>query len=118
MIGHTIDNSLTRGNKNEIMTWGMPDWSSGVDVSVPVEASPYVCDYDGVYVACFIPTQYPTYLYVNGVKTANCFNNSSSNNGNKSSISVFLKKGDSIYFTTAYNGSNLYSSAFYALKGD
>lgn len=30
----TINNSLTRGNKDEIVGWGMPDFSAGVTKSV------------------------------------------------------------------------------------
>lgn len=93
----------------------MPDWSAGVDITIPVQATPYVCPFDGVYCVCFLPNQTISNLYVNGVETANCMHNSTTANANKTSISVFLAKGDSIYFSGAVSAA--YTSTFYPLKG-
>ena len=112
--------NISNVSKETIIGWLEPDWSAGVDIVVPVQATPYVCPSDGVYVADFMHSggnNRTTYLYVNGVKTANCLSNSDSNNRNKSSISVRLKKDDSIYFEYGTTTSNTMSSAFYPLKG-
>lgn len=112
--------NISNVSKETIIGWLEPDWSAGVDIVVPVQATPYVCPSDGVYVADFMHSggnNRTTYLYVNGVKTANCLSNSDSNNRNKSSISVRLKKDDSIYFEYGTTTSNTMSSTFYPLKG-
>lgn len=40
----TIDNSLNRGNKTEIVAWGMPDYSAGVSKS-----GTWTAEYAGIY---------------------------------------------------------------------
>ena len=34
-----IDNSLTRGNKSEIVGWGIPDYTAGVAITSPYTAT-------------------------------------------------------------------------------
>lgn len=53
MIGHTIDNSLTRGNKAEIANWGMPDYSAGLSLSYTDLNSGFTAQYDGVLLCNF-----------------------------------------------------------------
>jgi len=105
--------------KETIISWVMPDWSAGTDIDIPLQATPYTCPTDGVYVANFMHdggNNKATYLYVNGIKTANCLSNSDANNRNKASISVYLKRGDVIYFDYGCtNTSNIYSTTFYPL---
>lgn len=105
--------------KQTIIKICLPDWSAGTDIDIPLQATPYTCPTDGVYVANFMHdggNNKANYLYVNGVKTANCLSNSDANNRNKASISVYLKRGDVIYFDYGCaNASNIYSTAFYPL---
>ena len=107
--------NATSNTKETIVGWGSPDWSAGIDIALPLSGSPYVCPSDGVYCFCFLPTQTKGSLYVNGIKTANCMNNSSDYNSNKSTTSVVLQKNDSIYFDAG--ASYTFSSTFYPFKG-
>ena len=103
--------------KQTIIRLGEPDWSAGVDIEVPVQATPYVCPSDGIYCFCFMPASSQSNLFVNGVKTAVCMRNSSSNNANKASSSAVLQKNDSIYFDVGTTTANTFASTFYPLKG-
>ena len=103
--------------KQTIIRLSEPDWSAGVDIEVPVQATPYVCPSDGIYCFCFMPASSQSNLFVNGVKTAVCMRNSSSNNANKASSSAVLQKNDSIYFDVGTTTANTFASTFYPLKG-
>ena len=53
MVGSVIDNSLTRGNKQEITNWGMPDLDAGISIS-----SPYTIPCDGyLYMSTYSGSQ-------------------------------------------------------------
>lgn len=102
--------------KEIIVSWGMPDWSAGIDIAVPVQATPYICPSNGVYVFCFLSNvSGSTFLYINGVKTANIISQSTNYNRNRQSSSVVLAKDDVIYFNQS--ATDIYSSTFYPLKG-
>lgn len=109
--------NISNVSKETIIGWLEPDWSAGVDIVVPVQATPYVCPSDGIYCFCFMPASSQSNLFVNGVKTAVCMRNSSSNNANKASSSAVLQKNDSIYFDVGTTTANTFASTFYPLKG-
>lgn len=96
----------------------IPDWSAGVDITPPTSSSKYTCPYDGVYIVCFIHSTNSSvsYLVVNGISTANCISQSSANNANRQSASIYLHQGDVIYWTRA--SATLYSSTYYPLSED
>lgn len=103
MIGHAIDNALTRGNKAEIAHWCMPDYTAGVSLSYTDLNSGFTATYDGVLLCCF---------QLNGKVDINenqftCTLNSS----NTPLRTILLKKGDTIKTTTLntnYAGTNIF----------
>jgi hypothetical protein len=92
----------------------MPDYTAGIDIDFPLSATPYTAPCNGVYVVNFYVNNKTTYLYINNIRSAYSQHNSSGDR-DSSSMTINLKKGDTIYWDLNY--SQLYSSTFYPLKG-
>jgi hypothetical protein len=92
----------------------IPDYTAGIDIDFPLSATPYTAPCNGVYVVNFYVNFTTTYLYINNIRSAYS-QHSSQESRDSSSITINLKKGDTIYWDLNY--SRLYSSTFYPLKG-
>ena len=106
-----VDTSNTQWATNACM----PDYSAGINISVPIQTAPYICQYDCYMQGISYKANYNgVYAYINGTKyilgAGNATNISQSNN-----IYLFLPKGTSIYFTDGY----VWASSLYVfpLKG-
>lgn len=77
-----------------------PKYNSGVDITPPTSSATYTCPYDLLYVACIQPNGGNAFLqlYVDNVATGIGFHNSDSYSPLKDSLTVFLKKGQVIYW--------------------
>lgn len=110
-LADKVDTSNTQWATNACM----PDYSAGINISVPTQSAPYICQYD-----CYmqgvtsIAYYYTLDAYINGTKyflgAGNANNITQSNN-----IYLFLPKGTSIYFNDGY----VWASSLYVfpLKG-
>lgn len=109
--------SVASSFKKASVVWGMPDYTAGVDITPPTQSAPYTCPCSLAYVACFVHKGANTLnqLYVNGIATGIGFHNSDSFVPNKDAQTIYLEKGDVIYW--GYASSQLYSSKIYPLKG-
>lgn len=101
-----INNNLTRGNKSEIVGWGMPDYSAGVSWN-----SGLVAD-KNMYVVVELggDTYQGGYLYVNGVAVSRGYAGYST--AAWVMLGVFVKKGD----TVTVDGQNS-NRVYYPLIG-
>lgn len=62
-----LNTKLSRGNKEEIIAWGIPDWSTAVSIQqAQIVGATYTFPYDGVLITSFAPTATAT-LTINGV---------------------------------------------------
>lgn len=105
---------LSRGDKAEIVGWGMPDYSAGIDFARPVEATPYTAPCAGWYVTSFQHLNGEDQLVINGVDSAFAMSSPTSNR-DRCTIVVPLCKGDVIYWKLT--GGTCTTSMFYPLKG-
>ena len=99
-----------------IVGLGMPDYSAGIAVSTPVEASPFVAPCDGLYVVTGLLSNTNATLTINGTISAYTFYMGSANRCN-SALSVPLSKGDICYWDRTFNGFFETSQQFYPFKG-
>lgn len=66
---------LSFGNKQDIISWGMPDYSAGISVS----SFPFTAPCDGIVALCTYKADPGShYLYINGVKIAGQYNSNNS----------------------------------------
>ena len=107
---------LDRSNKQEIISWCIPDYSRGIIPSHPTSSAPFTAPADGIFVDCFYySTENTSTLYVNGVRTKIATRTGASNRDNRSSVTVPLSKGDVIYWSTG--STNTFGIGFYPFKG-
>lgn len=112
----TIDNSLNRGNKTEIVGWGMPDYSAVISVTYPLSSNPYTAPCDGMLCPWGKPSDTPIIPIINGVKQEYLrLAELSTGSGGYQGRSIYLSKGDVIYFDAPY--VKLSGCVFYPLKG-
>ena len=115
-IEEIVVNKLDRSNKEEIMSWGIPDYSRGIIPSHPTSSAPFIAPADGIFVDCFYySSETKSQLYVNGVETEIVMRTGASNRDNRSSVTVPLSKGDVIYWSTG--STNTFAIGFYPFKG-
>lgn len=107
----TIDNSLNRGNKSEVVCWGMPDYGAGVSVSVNQILSGYTAPCDGIL---YTSSGWLT-IKINGNNLPSCNNfNFSGDVVSLQQINFKLCKGDTIVGTGGYVND---SAVFFPYKG-
>jgi hypothetical protein len=115
-VGRIQEQMLTRGNKQEIISWGIPDYSRGITPSHPTSSAPFTAPADGIFVDCFYyNTENTSTLNVNGVQTKIATRTGASNRDNRSSVTVPLSKGDVIYWSTG--STTTFAIGFYPFKG-
>ena len=115
-VGRIQEQMLTRGNRQEIMSWEIPDYSRGIIPNHPTSSAPFTAPADGIFVDCFYySSETISQLYVNGVETEIAMRTGSSNRDNRSSVTVPLSKGDVIYWSTG--STNTFAIGFYPFKG-
>ena len=111
-----LADKLDRGHKEEIISWGIPDYSRGIIPSHPTSSAPFTAPADGIFVDCFYySTGNISHLYVNGVETEIVMKTGDSNRDNRASVTVPLSKGDVIYWGTG--STNTFGIGFYPFKG-
>lgn len=103
--------NASQSAKNKIISWGMPDYSSGISVS----GNGFTASTDGIwYVLAYNTSALFSYIVVNNITTA-CGIGGTSGYQDQSAIALYLSKGDVV--TWSANPSSIYSSTFYPLKG-
>ena len=102
--------------KEASVGWGMPDYSAGIAVSTPIEASPFVAPCDGLYVVTGLLSNTNATLTINGSISAYTFYMSSTNSC-KSAMTIPLSKDDICYWDKTFNAFLKTSQQFYPLKG-
>ena len=114
-IGEQLANKVDTSNTQWATNACMPDYSAGINISVPIQTAPYICQYDCYMQGLSYKSNYSgVSAYINGTEYllggGNASNISQSNN-----IYLFLPKGTSIYFTDGY----VWASSLYVfpLKG-
>ena len=116
-IGEQLANKLDRNNKEEIVTWGMPDYSVGIEVTNLYTANtPYTAPSDGIIVTYQFAPGASIRFTINGVLTAYMLHSETQWAGSKSSITIPLSKGDVIR-SSATSSTALRTCTFYPLKG-
>lgn len=114
-IGEQLANKVDTSNTQWATNACMPDYSAGINISVPTQSAPYICQYD-CYMQGITKKAYYIgfYAYINGTQyilgAGNNYNMIQSNN-----INLFLPKGTSIYFNNDYVMAN--SLYVFPLKG-
>lgn len=112
----SINNSLTRANNKEIVSWGTPDYSAGVAISVPKSSATYTAPSAGIYVLAYEGGSSVSgkhilvndsivyrYQYTSAANPSfNCF--------------VLLDKGDVLSADTTSSPSTIRFSIFYPMK--
>lgn len=117
MFNSSLNNSLGRGNKEEITTWGIPDYSAGISLNISEES--YTAPMNGIiclYVY-FGGVSYSKDITINGVFFGHLYANPSGNwEGNGYSIIIPVSKGDIVAGLPTYT-QNSPKKVFYPLKG-
>lgn len=108
--------SASQSAKNEIISWGMPDYSLGISVTYPLSGNPFTAPSHGIFCAWGKPTDNGIIPIINGVeqsylRLAELANKS----GGYAGRSYLLSKNDVIYFSTSYEDLN--GCTFFPLKG-
>lgn len=108
----TIDNSLNRGNKSEIVGWGMPDYSA----TVSSVGNNYKAPSDGIFWFSINNSNSSRNIGIipNGSNQV-VFYNAYNSYGSAGGFPVILAKGDKIIITETTAG--LSGSYFVPLKG-
>ena len=116
-IEEKLVDKLDRNNKEEIVSWGMPDYSSGISANgLYTSTNKFVAPCDGVLIYfAWCATESLT-LYVNDTPISNGYG-SSLGYGSAYPITLFLNKGDTYYQSSAVNVRPNPDCAFYPLKG-
>ena len=109
-----LSNKLGFEDKELLAGLVMPDYSAGISVTYPVQATPFVAPKDGVYITCFVVNGTQNYLYINGKKTGYC-QNIGGQYRDAGTFCIPLQKGDSVYWSVASTAST-YTSVFYPFK--
>ncbi len=98
----TIDNSLNRGNKAEIIGWGMPDYSAGVSKG---NSGTFTAEYDGYFMIFFgAATDVEGNFYIDD----KWFYGRVHNSEEVQMIAVPVKKGSTVRLVSANRGSVFY----------
>lgn len=105
--------NITPLGREIAINWGMPDYSRSFSIPIPLNTSPYTCQYACEYDFMFIPRD-KGFLVVNNVTTGIGMSVSSNYGSNRSSAKARLSKGDIIYCT---NVSTELSSKITPLRG-
>ena len=113
--GPTLENSLTRANKKEIITWGTPDYTAGVSISIPQEGNSITISKN-----CLLHILNPNYsgnietkININGSWVRLC---NGSNNASRLDSFILISKDSTIYKNTTTNGA--LNGIYYPLKGE
>lgn len=89
--------NITATGKETVVGWGMPDYTAGVDITFPLQASPYIAPANGFVAFNPIYNNGSANLYINNTIVAN-----KSNAGNYRDSTSFLipvSKNDVVYWT-------------------
>ena len=109
MFNTSLNNSLGRGNKEEITSWGIPDYTSGI--SVAETGLPNIAPYDMmIYYYCSGPnTNVNFYIKINGTQIWQ------GNYGGNVSLIVYAKKGSTL--SRGRTGGTFGTLIYYPLIG-
>ena len=114
-IGEQLANKVDISNTQWATNACMPDYSAGINISVPIQSTPYITTYDCYMQGITHKTYHGSFFaYISDIQykvgQGNNVNETQSNN-----IYLFLPKGTKIYFTSGYvEASSLY---VFPLKG-
>lgn len=111
-IEEKLGDCLTRNNKQEIISWGIPDYSAGVDIKTTLQNNKsYTAPTKGVLFNSMIPTN-KTEIKINGYSVGI---RQYSTYGNYIPTPYYLNAGD-VFSVTSWADSNG-SAYFFPLKG-
>lgn len=103
-------------DRETVIGWGIPDYSAGIAITTPVEATPFVAPCDGLYVVAGVLSNTNATLTINGRISAYTFYMGSSNRC-KSAMTIPLSKNDICYWDKTFNAFFETSQQFYPFKG-
>lgn len=106
--------NITATGKETVVGWGIPDYSAGVSIAFPLQASPYTAPANGFVAFAFKYSNATGDLYINGNVVAN--KQSSGSNRDNDSMMFPVAKNDVLYWTRQYNGSELFVCKFFPSK--
>lgn len=108
--------SASQSAKNEIISWGMPDYSLGISVTYPLSGNPFTAPSHGIFCAWGKPTDNGIRPIINGVEQSYLrLGELANGSGGYAGRSYLLSKNDVIYFSTSYD--DLDGCTFFPLKG-
>lgn len=128
-VGNVITNTsfwlaFPMYSKNEVISFGLPDYTSGVNVTTPYVNNKYTAPYNGVLVLCGARDSdggEDMRANINGVQTAFSWGERGVSGNSYSTNYIPLKQGDVIYChlrdqqTSTKTFSNVWSCVFYKL---
>lgn len=115
----TVANCVKKSSATDratVVGWGIPDYSAGIAITTPVEATPFVAPCDGLYVVAGVLSNTNATLTINGRISAYTFYMGSSNRC-KSAMTIPLSKNDICYWDKTFNAFFETSQQFYPFKG-
>jgi hypothetical protein len=111
-VEEKLSNCLTRNEKEEITSWGMPDYSAGIDIKTTLQSNKnYTAPTKGVLFNSMLPTN-QTEIKINGYSVGI---RQFSTYGNWIPTPYYLNTGD-VFSVTGWNDS-VGSAYFFPLKG-
>lgn len=110
--------NISSSSRKTIVNWGTPDYSAGVNISIPTSSESYTAPCAGIYVFSYTKQSNTDekFLTVNGANVYAYWYTSASVNPRLSGI-IFLSEGDILSADTPNRPSNVLFSIFYPLKG-
>lgn len=111
-LANKVDTSNTQWATNACM----PDYSAGISVTYPLSSNPYTAPCNGMLCSWGKPSNTPIRPIINGVKQEYLrLGELSGGSGGYQGRSIYLSKGDVMYFNESYSVLN--GCTFYPLKG-
>ena len=108
--------NASQSAKNEIISWGIPDYSAGISVTYPLSGNPFTAPSHGIFCAWGKPTSAAIRPIINGIQQDYLrLGELANGSGGYTGRSYLLSKNDVIYFNNSYD--DLDGCTFYPLKG-
>lgn len=110
----SINNSLTRANKKEIVCWGMPDYTAGVEKTF---GTTYTAETNG-FIKIFTPTfnqSIDLYITIDEIQMKSCWG--ANNNRINSNFCIIPVKMGSTYSATCQSSQTGNSITFFPAIG-
>ena len=115
-IGEQLANKVDTSNTQWATNACMPDYSAGISVTYPLSSNPYTAPCNGMLCPWGKPSDTRIKTIINGVTQEYLvLAELASGSGGYQGRSIYLSKGDVVYFDTSY--SALAGCTFYPLKG-